>query len=61
MSNNDDNEEELNVIEITLNFENKREEEDIEDDFEDGDLEKLCKKYFGIDLDKYDITFKLFE
>ena len=61
MSNNDDNEEQPEMIEITLNFENKREEEDIEDDFKDGDLEKKCKKYFGIDLDKYDITFEYFD
>ena len=61
MSNSHDNEEQPDMIEITLNFENKREEEEIEDDFEDGDLEKLCKKDFGIDLDKYDITFKYFD
>ena len=52
-----DNEENPDMIELTLNYENKRADEEIDDDFNDGDLEKFCEKNFGIDINKYDIQF----
>ena len=61
MSDSEENEEVPDVIDITLNFNNKREETEIDDDFEEGDLEKLCQKNFGIDLEKYNVKFKYSE
>ena len=56
-----DNEENPGMIELTLNYENKRADEEIDDDFNDGDLEKFCEKNFGIDINKYDIQFYYFD
>ena len=56
-----DNEENPDMIELTLNYENKRADEEIDDDFNDGDLEKFCEKNFGIDINKYDIQFYYFD
>ena len=59
MSDND-NEENPDMIELTLNYENKRADEEIDDTFNNGDLEKFCEKNFGIDISKYDIQFYYF-
>ena len=56
-----DNEENPDMIELTLNYENKRADEEIDDDFNNGDLEKFCEKNFGIDINKYDIQFYYFD
>ena len=56
-----DNEENLDLIELTLNYENKRADEEIDDTFNDGDLEKFCQENFGIDINKYDIQFYYFD
>ena len=56
-----DNEENPDMIELTLNYENKRADEEIDDTFNDGDLEKFCEKNFGIDINKYDIQFYYFD
>ena len=56
-----DNEENPGMIELTLNYENKRADEEIDDDFNNGDLEKFCEKNFGIDINKYDIQFYYFD
>jgi hypothetical protein len=34
------------MIELTLNYENKRADEEIDDTFNDGDLEKFCQENF---------------
>ena len=53
-----DNEENPEIIELTVNYENKRADEEIDDtSFNNGDLEKFCEKNFGIDINKYDIQF----
>jgi chromosome segregation ATPase len=49
------------MIELTLNYENKRADEEIDDTFNNGDLEKFCEKNFGIDINKYDIQFYYFD
>ena len=56
-----DNEENPDMIELTLNYENKRADEEIDDTFNDGDLEKFCQENFGIDINKYDIQFYYFD
>lgn len=56
-----DNEENPDMIELTLNYENKRADEEIDDTFNDGDLEKFCQENFGIDIKNYDIQFYYFD
>ena len=56
-----DNEENPDMIELTLNYENKRADEEIDDDFKNGELEKFCETKFGIDRNKYDIQFYYFD
>ena len=57
MSDSEENEEVPDIIDITLNFNNKREETEIDDKIKEGDLEKVCQKNFGIDLEKYNVKF----
>ena len=56
-----DNEENLDLIELTLNYENKRADEEIDDTYNNGGLEEFCEKNFGIDINKYDIQFYYFD
>ena len=56
-----DNEENPGMIELTLNYENKRADEEIDDTYNNGGLEEFCEKNFGIDINKYDIQFYYFD
>ena len=56
-----DNEENPGMIELTLNYENKRADEEIDDAYNNGGLEEFCEKNFGIDINKYDIQFYYFD
>ena len=62
MSNeNSEEEEEINKIQLTLNFNGERKDVEIDDGFDNGDLQNDCNEKFGIDLERFDLKFKYFD